>query len=821
MSDCSRAVVWVFLMATKKRILATIIVCLLWGQALCAESPSPLTDAEETDFRLLTGQLADPARVAKTKLEAAQQLIKRNYPQAAEALKGFLLDNANRPAQVAVAQAIALGAVENALFIDPLMAMLTGTEASVRGPAARALATYKNHGVHDKLMKIVHDVKSDRAVRLEVITILQGLLDKRAVDALIKLLDDRDAAIRDAAAAALTALTNIRTFGNDPDRWKAWWDTNKSKPRTVWVADLAESLGRANAALEAQNTLLRERLVKSYQDIYTATPAARLDAVLMEYLKDALGDIRLLGLELANRRVLEGKKIPPAMAQQAQTMLADTDDRVRRLSALMVANLKGDNAARTLLARLKVETSRSVTEGLLQALGQLRDPVAIPAVLEQVGSKDEDVAASAARALQKIAGKNPFPQAQQDAVARVLVARYRQNGYSDDGSVLREALLSAMGIVPTKAVTALLQDALKDQAATVRLAAVNGLAGLGQPALAASIVPLFSDADRGVRQAAIRAVGKLDGATYLTTILDRTRPSVESDPAVQKQAWDEIMPILQQAKSDVLSTVWQTLDKREGALEQRTKVGQLFIAALAAGKDARLPTVQRELAVLLMTSARPAEAAALLDEAHAALAKAQSPDTQAAWLEWMKALLASANPEAVKVMASQSNAKAFANARTLLDARLKALLAEEQFSQVVLIASAAVEQLADDKRLSAEEKAALAGTLTIARQKQTAADRILVAKLILQLIGADATAATAAATELKGMGDRAVGPLVEELRKALTADKPEPKHEKAILDVLAPIAPKLGGYDATADLAARVKCVDGWLKALGVSPGPA
>jgi len=807
-------------MATRKRIVATVILCLLWAEASCAESAPPLTDAEQTDLRLLSGQLADPTRVAKTKLEAAQQLLKRNYPQAAEALKGFLADNANRPAQIAVAQAIGLGAVENTVFIDPLMAMLIGTEASVRGPAARALATYKNHGVHDKLMTIVHDVKRERAVRLEIITILQGLLDKKAVDALIKLLDDRDAAIRDAAAAALTALTNIRTFGNDPDRWKAWWDKNESKPRTVWVADLAESLGRANAALEAQNTLLRARLVRSYQELYAATPSARRDAVLMEYLKDALGDIRLLGLELANGRTLRGEKIPPAMAQQAQAMLTDKDDRVRRLSALLVANLKGDDAVRTLLARLKAETSRSVRQGLLQALGELRDPVAIPAVLEEIASKYEDVAASAARALQKIAEKNPFPQDRQDAVAKVLVERYRQNGFSPDGSALREALLSAMGIVPTKAVTALLQDALKDQAATVRLAAVNGLAGLGQPALAAPIVPLLSDVDRGVRQAAIVAVGKLDGATHLQTLLERTRPSVEADAAVQKQAWDVIMPVLQQAKGDVLDTVWQTLAKREGVSEQRTKVGQLFISALAAAKDPRLPTVQRELAALLMASSRPAEAAALLGEAHAALAKADSPDTQTTWLEWIKALLASANPESVKVMALQPSAEAFAQARKLLDARLKALLAEGQFSQVVLIASAAIEQLGADTRLSAVEKAALAQTLTTAREKQAAADRLLVTKLIPQLAGADATAAATATAELKGMGDRAVGPLVEELRKALTADKPDPKIEKAILDVLGPIAPKLDGYDVAADLAGRLKCVDGWLKALHVGTGP-
>ena len=304
-------------MTKAKRIAAAVILCLVAAGGVCAQAvPMPeLTDAEQTDLRLLTGQLADPARVAKTKLEAAGQLLMRSYPQAAAALRGFLEANDNRPAQIAVAEAIAAGAADNKLFIDPLMAMLVGAEASVRGPAARALATYKNHGVHDRLMKLVHDPKTDRAVCLEVITILQGLLDKKAVDALIQLLDDSDAAVRDAAAAALTNLTSIRTFGNDPVRWKIWWQKNRNRPRTVWVADLAESLARAKAAVEAENVLLREWVVKAVPALYAGTSAAGRDAALLGYLKAPLAVVRMAGLELANRQILVSAKIAPELAQ--------------------------------------------------------------------------------------------------------------------------------------------------------------------------------------------------------------------------------------------------------------------------------------------------------------------------------------------------------------------------------------------------------------------------------------------------------------------------------------------------------------------------
>lgn len=807
-------------MKTKIRQAAmlAVVCCLTAGQTGAQAEPDlpALSEAEQKDLHLLTGQLSDPTRVAKTKLEAAQQLLSRSYPQAAEALKGFLEANDNRPAQIAVAEAIALRGGKERAFIKPLVAMLTGVEPSVRAPAARALATYKNHGVRVQLMDLVRAPKTDRAARLEIITILQSMLDKQAVVTLIDLLDDADAAIRDAADAALTKLTSFRTFGDDPAReWKQWWQLNKDKSPAVWLADRAESLGRAKAALDAENTKLRQRLVKALQDLYTTTPSARRDAALLGYLKDSLAEVRLAGLELTNRRVRGEKKPPSELKQQVLALLADEDVGIRRSAALLVANLGDEKASEALLARLGVENSRPVREGLLIALGQLRDPVAIPAVLKEIHSKYEDVAAAASLALARIASKNPLSDEHRDQATKALVDRYRQNGHSPGGSILREALLIAMGVVPGKAVTAVLLDALKDKAAVVRLAAVDALGGLGQAPLAKSLVPLTGDTDRGVRQAAIAALGKLDAAAHLQTILERTRPSIEADLAVRKQAWDVIH---QQEKPTVLAAVWKDLTERDDVLEHRIKVGQKLAAGMAAAKDPKLASFQRELASVLMAAMRPAKAAAMLREAHAALKQADSPDTQGVWLEWVTALLAAGDPESINVVASQTSAEAFAQATKALKARVTDLEKKGEFQKVIAIVSPALSQLG--KRLAANDKQDLAKILAKARGKQAAADRLFVAKAIPQLVGTDAVAARVAGESLRDMGDRAVAPLVEELRKTLTAANPDPRTEKVILDMLAKIAPKLNGYDVKSNLATRLKCVEGWLKVLQPASGP-
>ena len=215
-----------------------------------------LTPNQRTELETLRAQLAEPDRSAKTKRDAAMLLLTRTYPQAAAVLAEFLSDAGNRDAQVAVAQAVATSGVTRPEFLKPLMDMLTGEEPAVRAPAASALAAFKDEKVLTEFIRLVTSRKTNRAVRLTIITAMQQILDKQAIDALVKLLGDRDEDIRNAACDALAKLTNIRAFGRDPRRWRSWWARNKDKPRSEWLIDLADSLGRVNLDLQRNNAEL-------------------------------------------------------------------------------------------------------------------------------------------------------------------------------------------------------------------------------------------------------------------------------------------------------------------------------------------------------------------------------------------------------------------------------------------------------------------------------------------------------------------------------------------------------------------------------------
>jgi hypothetical protein len=156
-------------------------------------------------------------------------------------------------------------------------------------------------------------------------------------------------------------------------------------------------------------------------------------------------------------------------------------------------------------------------------------------------------------------------------------------------------------------------------------------------------------------------------------------------------------------------------------------------------------------------------------------------------------------------MADQKDDDAFESATKLLMARLTKLNEKEKFSVVRLLASKALGL----QRLK-DSQVELKKMIDQTRLKQLEADGKRVAYLVTQLVGSDESASKTAASELQAMSDRAVVPLLTELKKTITDDNSDPKAEKAILAIVTEIAPKLTGYKADAPLAERVKLITSW-----------
>ncbi len=783
------------------------------GVATCAaRSDLPaLTPTQQVELKTLTAQLSDPERTARTRGEAAILLLTRTYPQADIALCDFLADASNRPAQIAVAGAIVQSGRADKQFVKPLVAMLTSDEPAARIPAAVALATCKDFGGLDELIHILSNPKTDREIRLVIISAMQRILDKQAVDALVSLLNDKDESIRYAACDALANLTSIRAFGRDTQQWEKWWSENKNKRHSDWLADLAENLAVENRDLNRENAELRRRLASVMNDLYTATLPEGRDALLTDMLADPLAEVRLAAVRLVQQRLAAGKKPDEPLWVQVRARVMDTDPDVRAVAVVLLADIADKQVSKLLTSRLKVEKSDEVRRAIYQGLGLLGNASAWEQILTGIAEPDRQVASAAAGALARIAEKNSLSDDRRAAAAAALTKRYK-TGAGNGSAGLREALLEAMGVLKDEHLAELLTSALKDPSAAVRLSGIKALQRLMLPESASAVAPLVSDSDRGVRLAAIAAIGSLGQAEHIEIILPRANPKVEPDAAVRGQAWSVVMSLLGKVETAKLQDLADKLSQRDGADEYLIDVLKLWSARIPPEQTDEWIPVRLRLGRALLKADRPAEATGELAAVHAAMVEAKDPQAPKVWCEWIESLLVAGDASAVTNIAEVKDDSQFESAMASLQKRLDALNAAKNWDAVVRLAAGALARLAD--RLNEPQKKAIEKALSYGRAQQSLADRQRVATLVVRLTGADEAAGQAAARELATMKDRATGPLIEQLRKIISSEKPDPAAEKRILDVLSTLAPQLKGYDPGADPAERIKTLDEWIRGL-------
>jgi HEAT repeat protein len=793
-------------------LLTAVVLSTLAPFVRAQEPETPLTASQAKELSIWTGQLTDPNTSAKVKLEAAGLLLDRPYGQAGQVLLDLLAGSEIAETKIAIAEAIAqAGGNPRKEFIDPLMSMLTGKNAAVRAGAGKALLTYRNQGVTEMLIGVMLDQKRDRAVRLETMSILQRVLDKRVVGALVDLLRDSDPAISKVALETLPKLTNIR--GYDQQQWRAWWRRNKDKPLSEWLGDWAENLAENSRQLEGENAGLRARLAQAMEDLYAATAPERREAMLIGLLQDPVADVRLSGAALASKLATSGSKVPQVVVVEVRKLLGDKDDRVRKACAALAGSLGDAQAAAPLLERLEVETSLEVRQAVLTSLGQLQDPSAIPALVKDIVSEENSVAAAAAIAIERIAAKGSLAGKTNGNVSNAILGRYAavlKAERTKDVVALLEALLRAMGALRTPAFVPVVKDALKDDAAMIRLASVNSLAQLGDEASAEALVPLVNDPDRGVRQAAIVVLGKLGGAKYVRSVIDRTRMSSEPDAAVRQQARDVALEILKKAQTEVLWTAAAQLQEGADAKDFLIQVLEALVDRLESEKSRNLYAAHRQLGQALKQAGKPADAVSHLRKSYELLEKAKDSQAKLVWSEWLDVLYEHDLQAVVKALAEQEDDALFAKAHADLGGRLEKLKETGEWSKLIVLTDGSIRHLAP--KLTVEQLVSLKKLLAEAREELHKVQGKEIGKLAADLLSPDAAVRVKAEAAFKSMGDQAVKPLLKELRKVVASENDDEAAERAFLAVLAELAPNLKGYDTSAARENRLKLIDKWLQ---------
>ena len=163
--------------------------------------------------------------------------VKEFVEMGSPAVKTLMKELKNRDERVRCGAAEALGKLEDARAIEPLIKALKDKgrydihyggpypyTVRVNGCAAKALARIGDKSAVEPLIKMLKEGDSDD--RCAAAEALGAIGDERAIEPLIESLRSRNATVRQVMAHALTNITGIY-LDFEYDVWKNWYEENR------------------------------------------------------------------------------------------------------------------------------------------------------------------------------------------------------------------------------------------------------------------------------------------------------------------------------------------------------------------------------------------------------------------------------------------------------------------------------------------------------------------------------------------------------------------------------------------------------------------
>jgi HEAT repeat protein len=455
-------------------------------------------------------------------------------------------------------------------------------ESSLR---ARALERLPAEGAHagwkeeQRVVILSRFADSEPAVRLAALRALVriGVEDQRpAIEAL---LEDRDAEVRDAAAAAIAELDKMTATPAEPiEVLVARLDSADAEERAGAISALAAHAATAQASVIAALLDDPVPLVRM-----TAIEAlAALDA------RDQAGAVasRLADHNYAVRVAAVGAVAKLASSQHTTTivgLLGDPTDEVRAAAVDALA-ASGNRDLVAPFAALLDDPGPRVRRAVVQALGKSGDPALVIPIAARLADYAADVRTAAVEALVALDARDQAGAVAvrlDDPDARVAIAavealrawrggenvpliaqrlcRFRSYPIADAPLI---DLMRQSGV--TDLATPFL-DCLDDADPGARAYALDALRSLGVPEWPARASALLADPSPEVRQAAARALGSAgrDAA-------DRVAPLLRDPaPLVRLAAIEALVALGASDRADEIAAL--LLDEEEAVDEPRTE----------------------------------------------------------------------------------------------------------------------------------------------------------------------------------------------------------------------------------------------------------
>lgn len=315
------------------------------GSALAAsaQGPGPADPAGATAAEVLS----DPDAGVEARFDAAGELLASGRRPAIERLIETIADENDPSGTTAVARAVAASPSPPPVeLVQPLGARLAGADEPLALAILDALSRY-------------HTREAIGAVMDNVVTGNAGAHSTR---------------VARKAFETLRVQTGRIGLPDVAGEWQEWWEGVRFLPPADWRSHLLEAqLARARAQQE-EIAALTARVTDLYQRLHLRTPVEQRSDVIEELLSDSRSELRLTGIELANRALLNAQPLSDEAIAQAAKLLRSPRADVRASAARLLERIGRDAFTTRLFDALSVESDPIAAGAMLRAIGQQAEP---------------------------------------------------------------------------------------------------------------------------------------------------------------------------------------------------------------------------------------------------------------------------------------------------------------------------------------------------------------------------------------------------------------------------------------------------------------
>lgn len=615
-------------------------------------SPTRAADDSQRLADLLA--LVEAQNTPQARRTGARELLRSGMDGVPQRLAA-ILSSTNKQARIAVALAVSdLPQNFDPAYVDPLVAMLADGDGEVRSAAIGGLGAWRGDGLVPKLQRLLVDPATPRHGKLAALDALGRMTQRGAVDALFAALDGDEELAR-AALAALCEATAM-SFATPADA-RRWWNETRDAPLAAWQQMQIERLVRQSSLAAKKVRELESRLAATLRDNFARAAEPDRAALLNSYLSDATELVRLVGVEIAQSQIHDGRPLSVETMDLLRGLLRASEKSIRAAAARAIAGVRDRSDAERMLQLLATEQDADVRDAAIYAIGYTGGSECV-APLVAIFQQERSTEHEAATALGRLAERGGLDDAAREQLAAALLTRFRSA--QRDEATLRERLIRSMARTADGRFRQVMIDAMdRREPANVRIAAIRGAAALADPRadgptpttasasapardareVVDAIAAVAVDPDAAVRRAAVEVLADV-GSTdpHAQALWAHSWSPLETDEAIRAAAWRGATRLLASRTPRDLDGFIARIPEPPPARTQRAldllRAAERSLTAVpgANGKE--------DLGRIRLRIARACTELSMLDEASAGyrdalrdLASARSADTTACAVE--------------------------------------------------------------------------------------------------------------------------------------------------------------------------------------------